>query len=98
MMTIWAQKPARLARASRQASRSVPSISSVSIPKRGKMSAMIYWQEPKSARAATTRSPAFNWHIIDAKTAAMPLAVARQASAPSRSRRRSSKTLTVGLP
>ena len=58
---------------------------------------MIQWQEPNSTRDDTTRSPAFRKHSIDAATAAMPLGVARQVSAPSSRRSRSSNMATVGL-
>ena len=54
--------------------------------------------DPNSAREATTRSPVSRIAISELKTAAMPLAVAKQSSAPSISRRRSSKVVTVGLP
>ena len=54
--------------------------------------------EPKSAREATTRSPVAQRAAIVVKTAAIPEAVAKQASAPSSSRIRSSNTDTVGLP
>ena len=83
--------------AARHWSRSAPSTSVVSTPKRGSTSSMMYRQEPNSARAATTWSPARTWPIIAAVTAAMPLAVARAASAPSSSAMRSSNIDTVGL-
>ena len=54
-----------------------------SMPKRGSRVETIQWQEPNSAREATTRSPAFRCASSAACTAAMPVAVARQASAPS---------------
>ena len=57
----------------------------------------IQWQEPNSARAATTRSPAFRPHSSAALTAAMPVAVQRQASAPSIAASFCSSMLTVGL-
>ena len=47
--------------------------------------------------AATTWSPAFTWPIRAAVTAAMPLAVARAASAPSSSAMRASNIATVGI-
>src|SRR5215510_8882496 len=50
----------------------------------------MYWQEPNSASDATTRSPARSRQASEAKTAAMPVAVARAASAPSSSAMRSS--------
>ena len=80
-----------------QASRSRPSISTVSIPNRGRISTMTYWQEPKRAREETILSPALSWHISAAKTAAIPLAVPRQTSAPSSRRSLSSNMATVGL-
>ena len=58
---------------------------------------MIQWQEPKRAREATTRSPVFKPHITALCTAAMPVAVARQASAPSILARQSCSIVTVGL-
>ena len=57
----------------------------------------IQWHDPNSARAATTRSPAFRWDSIAAFTAAMPVAVVRQASAPSIRHSRSSSIVSVGL-
>ncbi len=86
------------ASASRHWSRSAPSTKRQSIPKRGRISPTMILQEPNSARQATTRSPAVSWQASAAKTAAMPLAVPRQASAPSSRARRSSNTPTVGLP
>ena len=59
---------------------------------------MIQWQEPNRAREATTRSPALRWLSSAEDTAAMPVAVTRQASAPSSSARRVSSAVTVGLP
>jgi hypothetical protein len=58
----------------------------------------MYWHEPNSARLATTRSPARTCESRLADTAAMPLATARQACAPSSWRSRSSNIVTVGLP
>jgi uncharacterized protein YggE len=46
---------------------------------------------------ATMWSPALTWPISEAVTAAMPLAVARAASAPSSSAMRRSNIATVGL-
>ena len=54
-------------------------------------------QEPNSAWGATIRSPVFNWLIRAANTAAMPLAVAKQRSAPRKAASRSSNMETVGL-
>ena len=58
---------------------------------------MTYWQEPNSAREETTWSPAFRSQRSEAVTAAMPLAMARLASAPSSRHMRSSNMATVGL-
>ena len=55
-------------------------------------------QEPNSALAATTWSPALSWPSMEAVTAAMPVAVARAASAPSSKAMRCSNMATVGLP
>ncbi len=87
-----------VARASRHWSRSVPSTKTVSTPQRGRISSRMTKQEPKRAREATTRSPRAQSAAIVVNTAAIPDAVAKQASAPSRRRIRSSKTVTVGLP
>ena len=57
----------------------------------------IQWHDPNSARDATTRSPAFRCASSAAFTAAMPVAVVRQASAPSIRHSRSSSMLSVGL-
>ncbi len=57
----------------------------------------IQWQEPNKARAATTRSPVFKALSMAPCTAAMPVAVQRQASAPSISASRASSIATVGL-
>jgi hypothetical protein len=48
--------------------------------------------------APTTWSPALSWPISDSVTAAMPVAVARAASAPSSAAMRFSNIETVGLP
>ena len=56
------------------------------------------WQEPKSSRLATTRSPAPSKAPRAVKTAAMPVAVANAAGAPSRADMRCSNMRTVGLP
>ena len=79
-------------------SRSPPSTSTVSTPQRGRISVRMTLHEPKSARPATIRSPAETTEAREANTAAMPLAVAMQASAPSSRRSRSSNIVTVGLP
>ena len=68
------------------------------MPSRGSSVDTIQWQAPNSARDATTRSPAFRWASSAAFTAAMPEAVAQQASAPSSNARRRSSIATVGLP
>ena len=54
--------------------------------------------EPNRLRADTTRSPWPSSAASAVKTAAMPVAVAKQAGAPSISRSRSSNVVTVGLP
>jgi hypothetical protein len=66
-------------------------------PQRGSRSSRIAKQEPKRLRAATTRSPARTSARRALKTAAIPLAVGKQASAPSSSFIRSPKPSTVGL-
>jgi hypothetical protein len=83
--------------AARHASRSGPSTSVEATPKRGRKSAMTYWHEPNKAREATTWSPARRSQRSAAVTAAMPLAIARAASAPSTRHMRSSNMATVGL-
>jgi len=77
---------------------SAPSTNSPVMPNFGRRVETIQWQEPNSAREATTRSPAFRCDSSAAFTAAMPLPVARQASAPSISASRRSSMATVGLP
>ena len=67
------------------------------MPNFGSRVETIQWQEPNSARDATTRSPAFSCASSAAFTAAMPVAVVRQASAPSISASRSSSMVRVGL-
>jgi len=69
--------------AARHSSASVPFTSVVSIPNWGARFLTMCRQDPNSAWGATIRSPAFNWLISAANTAAMPLAVAKQRSAPS---------------
>ena len=59
---------------------------------------MMTKHEPNSARDDTTRSPCAHSAASEVNTAAMPDAVAKQASAPSSRRRRSSNMATVGLP
>ena len=85
-------------KASRHWSRSVPSTSVVSTPHRGRISSTMTKHEPNSARELTIRSPWPQSAASATNTAAMPLAVAKQASAPSTSRSRSSNIRTVGLP
>ncbi len=53
---------------------------------------------PEQRPDATTRSPVLRWQSIAACTAAIPVAVARQASAPSIAASRASSIATVGLP
>ena len=84
--------------ASRHWSRSAPSTKTVSTPQRGRISSRMTKHDPNSARDDTTRSPAPHSAAIAVKTAAIPDAVAKHASAPSSSRIRSSKVVTVGLP
>ena len=83
--------------ASFQASRSVPSTSVEATPKRGSHSSTTQRQEPNSAFAATTWSPARTMPISAVVTAAMPVAVARAASAPSSAAMRLSNMVSVGL-
>ncbi len=78
-------------------SRSSPSTKVEATPKRGRKSSTTQRQEPNSALAATTWSPARTWPTSEVVTAAMPLAVARAASAPSNSTMRRSNMATVGL-
>ena len=54
--------------------------------------------DPNRLRAATSRSPAPSSAPSDVNTAAMPVAVAKHAGAPSISRSRSSNIEIVGLP
>jgi hypothetical protein len=83
--------------ASRQAERSGPSTRVERTPKRGSHSSITQRQEPNRALAATTWSPALSWPIRAAVTAAMPVAVARAACAPSTAAIRASNMATVGL-
>ena len=76
---------------------SVPSTSVVSMPYFGSKVSITQRQEPNSARAATTWSPARAVHSSAAVTAAMPDAVARASSAPSSAHMRFSNMSTVGL-
>ena len=63
------------------------------------LSAKVDWGAgPNSARLATTRSPLSSWQASAAKTPAMPVPVARQASAPSSATSLVWSIDTVGLP
>ncbi len=84
--------------ASSHCSRSSPSTNTVSTPQRGRISLHTTKHEPNRLRAATSRSPAPSSAPSEVNTAAMPVAVAKQACAPSSSRSRSSNIETVGLP
>ncbi len=84
--------------ASRHWSRSAPSTKTVSTPQRGRISSRMTKHEPKRARDDTTRSPWPSSAASATKTADMPDPVAKQASAPSIWRSRSSNIATVGLP
>ena len=75
----------------------VPATKLVSMPKRGKMVPNNCWLAPNMLREATMWSPVFNSAITVDRIAAMPLAVAMQASAPSRAASRSCIMATVGL-
>ena len=72
------------------ASRSSPSTKTVSTPQRGRISLHTTKHEPNRLRAATSRSPARAARPSAVNTADIPLAVAKQASAPSSRRSRSS--------
>ena len=78
--------------------RSSPSTNTVSTPQRGKISLHTTKHDPNRLRAATSRSPAASSAPNDVNTAAIPLAVANAAGAPSIRRRRSSNMVIVGLP
>ncbi|CNH68977.1 Uncharacterised protein [Mycobacterium tuberculosis] len=78
--------------------RSSPSTKTVSTPHRGRISLHTTKHDPNRLRAATNRSPAPSNAPSEVNTAAMPLAVAKAAGAPSISRSRSSNIVTVGLP
>ena len=83
--------------AARHCARSSPSTRVEATPNRGKSSSTTQRHDPNSAFAATTWSPARTCPISAAVTAAMPLAVARAASAPSKAAMRASNIATVGL-
>jgi len=59
---------------------------------------MMTKQDPKSPRELASLSPSPTSAASETKTADMPEAVAKHASAPSSSRSRSSNIETVGLP
>ena len=84
--------------ASSHCDRSSPSTNTVSIPQRGRISLHTTKHDPNRLRAATSRSPAASSAPSEVKTAAMPVAVAKHAGAPSISRSRSSNIEIVGLP
>ena len=85
-------------RACSHCERSSPSTKTVSMPHRGRISLQTTKQDPNRLRAATNRSPAASSAPSEVNTAAMPLAVANAAGAPSIRRSRSSNMVTVGLP
>jgi hypothetical protein len=68
------------------------------MPQRGKISLHTTKHDPNRLRAATNRSPVASSAPSEVNTAAMPLAVANAARAPSIRRNRSSNIVTVGLP
>ena len=84
--------------ASSHCARSSPSTKTVSTPHRGRISLHTTKHDPNRLRAATSRSPAPSSAPSEVNTAAMPLAVAKHAGAPSISRSRSSNIEMVGLP
>lgn len=84
--------------ASSHCDRSSPSTKTVSTPQRGRISLHTTKQDPNRLRAATSRSPAASSAPNAVNTAAMPVAVAKAAGAPSMSRSRSSNIWMVGLP
>ena len=79
------------------AAKSVPFTSVEVTPKRGSHSSITQRQEPNSALAATTWSPALTSPISAVVTAAMPVAVERAASAPSSAAMRFSNMSMVGF-
>ena len=83
--------------AARHASRSVGSTQVVSIPKRPRIWLKSGTTVPKTPRAAIRWSPAESRPIAIVATAAMPVEVATQASAPSRAASRDWNIATVGL-
>src|SRR6185437_6451314 len=86
------------ANASSHWDRSSPSTKTVSTPQRGRISLHTTKHDPNKLRDATNRSPAPSSAPSEVNTAAMPLAVANAAGAPSSRRNRSSNIVTVGLP
>lgn len=84
--------------ASSHCARSSPSTKTVSTPQRGRISLHTTKHDPNRLREATSRSPAASSAPSEVNTAAMPLAVAKAAGAPSMRRNRSSNIVTVGLP
>ena len=84
--------------ASSHCARSSPSTNTISTPQRGRISLHTTKHEPNRLRAATSRSPAPSSAPSEVNTAAMPVAVANAAGAPSISRSRSSNIEIVGLP
>ncbi len=83
--------------AARKASMSPWSTKLVSTPKRGRMVPNNCCVAPKMLREATMCSPPFISAITVDRIAAMPVAVATQASAPSSAASRSCRLVTVGL-
>ena len=83
--------------AARHWSRSVPSTSTTSTPNFFRMSST-YRHDPKSCREDTTLSPGLTIAISAPLTAAIPEAVAKASSVPSRDAIRSSNMRLVGLP
>jgi hypothetical protein len=84
--------------ASSHCARSSPSTNTVWTPHRGRISLHTTKHDPNRLRAATSRSPAANRAPNDVNTAAIPVAVAKHAGAPSIRRSRSSNIEIVGLP
>ena len=78
--------------------RSAPSTNVTFTPNRVSTSSSTYRHDPNSARDDTTWSPARNIEVSAPLTAAMPLAVAKASSVPSRPAMRSSNIRVVGLP
>ena len=78
--------------------RSSPSTNTVSTPQRGRISLHTTKHDPNRLRAATSRSPPASSAPSEVNTAAIPVAVAKHASAPSIRRSRSSNIEMVGLP